>query len=57
MEKYLKSRLLHLRAMIRAMARTLTPKPDHMMLFYDYSHKVKPGLLKIDTDRKNSLHE
>jgi len=40
MERYLKSRLLHIRAMIRAMARTLTLKPDHVMLFYDYIQKV-----------------
>ena len=40
MEKYLKSELLHIIAMIRAMVRTLTLKPDHVMLFYDYIQKV-----------------
>jgi len=51
MEKYLKSELLHIRAMIRAMVRTLTLKPDHVMLLYDYIQKVRPVLLKTDTDK------
>ena len=34
----LESGLIHIRAMIRAMARTLTLKPNQVMLLYDYIH-------------------
>ena len=47
----LESGLIHIRAMIRAMARTLTLKPKQVMLLYEYIHKVRPALLKTETDR------
>ncbi len=47
----LESGLIYIRAMIRAMARTLTLKPNQVMLLYDYIHKVRSALLKSDTDR------
>jgi len=42
---------IYVRAMIRATARTLTLKPNQVMLFYEYIHKVRPELLKTETDR------
>jgi len=43
--------IIYIRAMIRAASRTLTLKPHQVMLFYEYIHKVRPALLKVDTDR------
>ena len=37
--------------MIRAMVRTLTKKPNQVMLLFDYIHKVRLVLLKTETDR------
>ena len=42
---------IYIRAMIRATARTLTLKPNQVMLFYEYIQKVRPELLKTETDR------
>ncbi len=42
---------IHTRAMIKTMARTLKLKFNQVMLFYDFIHKVRPELLKIDTNR------
>ena len=42
---------IHIRAMIRAIARTLTLKPNQVMLLCDYIQKVRPTLLKTETDR------
>ena len=42
---------IYIRAMIRAAARTLTLKPNQVMLFYDYINKVRLELLKTETDR------
>lgn len=42
---------IYIRAMIRAASRTLTLQPGQVMLMYDYIHKVRPVLLKTDTDR------
>jgi site-specific recombinase XerD len=47
----LESGSIYVRAMTRAMARTLTLKPNQVMLLYDYIEKVRPALLKTDTDR------
>lgn len=47
----LESGLIHIRAMIRAMARILTLKPNQVMLLYECIHKVRPVLLKTETDR------
>lgn len=47
----LESGSIYVRAMIRAAARTLTLKPGQVMLFYEYINKVRPALLKTDTDR------
>ena len=42
---------LFIRAMPRAMARTLKLKTPQVMLFYNYIHEVRPKLLKAGTDR------
>jgi len=42
---------IYIRAMIRAASRALTLKPGQVMLFYEYINKVRPALLKTDTDR------
>ncbi len=42
---------IYIRAMIRTEARTLTLKPNQVMLLHDYIHKVRSSLLKTDTDR------
>lgn len=47
----LESGSIYVRAMTRTMARTLTLKPNQVMLLYDYIEKVRPTLLKTDTDR------
>jgi integrase/recombinase XerD len=39
------------RAMPRAMARTLKLKTTQVMLFYNYIHEVRPKLLRTGTDR------
>jgi integrase/recombinase XerD len=43
--------IIYIRAMIRAAFRTLTLKPNQVMLFYEYIHKVRSALLRTDTDR------
>jgi len=47
----LESGSIYIRAMTRSTARTLTLKPNQVMLLYDYIEKVRPALLKTDTDR------
>ena len=42
---------LFIRAMPRAMARTLKLKTPQVMLFYNYIHEIRPKLLRTDTDR------
>ena len=42
---------IYVRAMIRATARTLTLKPNQVMLLHKYINKVRPELLKTETDR------
>jgi integrase/recombinase XerD len=37
--------------MIKTAVRTLTLKPNQVMLLYEYIHKVRPALQKSDTDR------
>jgi len=47
----LESGYIYVRALARTAARTLTLKPNQVMLFYEYIHKVRPALLKVETDR------
>jgi len=42
---------IFIRAMPRAMARTLKLKTPQVMLFYNYIQKLRPKLLRTDTDR------
>ena len=42
---------VHVRAMARTMGRTLKLRTEQVMLFYNYIHEVRTGLLKTDTDR------
>ena len=42
---------IFIRAMPRAMARTLKLKTTQVMLFYNYIHEVRPRLLRTGTDR------
>jgi len=42
---------LFIRAMPRAMARTLKLKTPQVMLFYNYIHELRPKLLRTGTDR------
>jgi len=42
---------VYVRAMPRTMARTLKLRTEQVMLFYNYIHKVRPGMLKTDTNR------
>ena len=46
----LDSGTIYLRATIRTTDRTLTLRPNQVMLLHDYIHKVRPGLLKTDTN-------
>ncbi|MFO7933933.1 MAG: tyrosine-type recombinase/integrase [Bacteroidales bacterium] len=41
---------IYIRATIKTTARTLTLRPNQVMLLHDYINKVRPGLLKTDTD-------
>jgi len=47
----LESGSIYVREMTRSAARTLTLKSNQVMLLYDYIEKVRPALLKTDTDR------
>jgi integrase/recombinase XerD len=42
---------IYIRAMTRTVARTLSLKPNQVMLLHDYIGKVRPALLKTETDR------
>ena len=42
---------IFIRAMPRAIARTLKLRTNQIMLFYNYIHEVRPMLLRTDTDR------
>jgi integrase/recombinase XerD len=42
---------IYVRAMPRAMARTLRLKTTQVMLFYNYIHEIRPKLLRTGTDR------
>jgi len=47
----LESGTVYVRAMPRTMARTLKLRTEQVMLFYNYIHKARPGMLKTDTNR------
>jgi len=47
----LDSGTIYIRATIRTAARTLTLRPNQVMLLHDYINKVRTGLLKTETDR------
>ncbi len=41
---------IYIRDTIRTHSRILTLRPNQVMLFYEYIHRVRPALLKTDTD-------
>jgi len=47
----LESGTVYVRPMLRTMARTLKLRTEQVMLFYNYIHKIRPGMQKIGTSR------